>query len=227
MLYLMLRKQTLVKDGIYHVMNKSIAGYQIFNTPKDYERMRQMLRYFSFNASLPKFSQFLQLQEVKASGFDQFLTGIAEGTDQHVQIIAYCLMPTHIHIVLKQLTERGTSLFMGNVLNSYARFFNVKHRRQGPLWAGRFKNVLVETDEQLLHLTRYVHLNPVSAGLAVSASDWQYSSFHLYVSSEPNTHVLCMYKEIIGMSSQEYEEFVNSHATEQRDLAIIKKLILD
>lgn len=224
---MMLRKQTLVKEGIYHVMNKSIAGYQIFNTPGDYERMRKMLRYFSFTSSLPKFSQFLKMKEIETVGFNNFLTQIAEGSDQHVQFIAYCFMPTHIHLVLKQLTENGISAFMGNLLNSYARFFNVKHKRQGPLWVGRFKNVLIETDEQLLHVTRYVHLNPVSAGLTTEIANWQYSSYHQYVSPENNHWPRCSFSELIDLSPNEYKEFVNSYIYDQRELAIIKKLILD
>jgi putative transposase len=74
-------------------------------------------------------------------------------------------MPTHIHLVLRQLKDGGISKFMSNILNSYSRYFNIKHNRKGPLWEGRFRKVLVGSDEQLLHLTRYVHLNPVTACL--------------------------------------------------------------
>ena len=70
---------------------------------------------------------------------------------------------------------------MRRLLNSYTRYFNEKIKRKGPLWEGRFKKVLVNSDEQLLHLTRYVHLNPVSAGIVEKPEDWPCSSYREYI----------------------------------------------
>ncbi len=72
-------------------------------------------------------------------------------------------MPTHIHLILKQLKEDGISAYMSKILNSYTCYFNRRTKRKGPLWESRFKRVEVTSDEQLLHLTRYIHLNPVTA----------------------------------------------------------------
>ncbi len=221
------RKDPLVTGGIYHVMNKSIAGFKIFHTQNDYLRLKQMMRYFQFKGLLPKFSQFRELKWVQAKGFENALAEMTIDSKRHVQILAYCLMPTHLHIVAKQLTKNGISIFMANLLNSYARFFNIKRKRHGPLWVGRFKSVLVETDEQLLHLTRYIHLNPTTADLIAKPEDWLWSSYGEYIRPEGFEHPLCQYQELLDITPTQYQKFANDHIDYQRNLAIVKKLILD
>jgi len=103
-----------------------------------------------------------------------------------IHIIAYCLMPTHIHMLLEEVKEDGISIFTNNVLNSYTRYFNTKHKRKGPLWEGPSKKVTIKSDDQLLHLTRYIHLNPVTAYLCNKPEEWPYSSYNEYI--KPNTN---------------------------------------
>ncbi|MCM8826817.1 MAG: hypothetical protein NC904_04785 [Candidatus Omnitrophica bacterium] len=93
---------------------------------------------------------------------------------------------------------------MSRVSNSYARYFNIKYGRRGPLWEGTFKNVLVNNDEQLLHLTRYIHLNPTTAFLVERPEDWSFSSYREYLDKED--------KDKIGY---------------QRDLEMIKHLVFE
>lgn len=221
------RKDPLEAGEVYHVMNKSIAGFKIFNTDKDYLRMIYMLRYFQANILLPKFSRFLQLKEIKEKGFEAVFKDFTESSSQHIQIISYCLMPTHIHLVVRQLTKKGISIFMANLLNSYARYFNTKYKRKGPLWVGRFKNVLVKKDEQLLHLTRYVHLNPSTAELVKKPEDWPHSSYTEYKEPKMAQYPLCQYDDLIDMKPKAYKSFVNNHIDYQRELGKIKKLVLE
>ena len=147
--------------------------------------------------------------------------------DKLIQIVAYCIMPTHLHLVLKQLKENGITKFIGNILNSYSRYFNTRHKRKGPLWVGPFKNVHVTTDEQLLHLTRYVHLNPVTASLVRTADQWQTSSFHEYISETTTKHRLCNYSGMIEMGSKEYKKFTEDGIDYQKNMAKIQRLLLD
>lgn len=221
------RKDPLVTGEVYHVMNKSIAGYEIFISEKDYERMLHLLRFFSLAEQPAKFSYFLQHDP-------QVLTGDIEGRlaalsqyGQQVQLIAYCVMPTHFHIVLKQLVDNGVSEFLRKSLNAYARYFNLKYRRKGTLWMSRFKNVRAENDEQLLHLTRYVHLNPVAAGLVEKAQAWPYSSYREYIDRENIRWPMTKFESLIDVRPDEYQQFVQDHALYQRELAIIKKQMLD
>ncbi|MEE8423717.1 MAG: transposase, partial [Thermodesulfobacteriota bacterium] len=142
-----------------------------------------------------------------------------------VEVIAFCLMPTHLHLILKQMKENGISSFMGNTLNSYTRSFNTKYKRKGPLWEGRFKSVLVDSDEQLLHLTRYLHLNPVTAYLVNKPEEWSASSYQEYV-SKVNNNRICKFDDLLEIDPAAYREFVSDRVSYQRELASIKELLL-
>jgi len=222
-----LRKDPLVTGEVYHVMNKSIAGFKIFNSDNDYLRMQRMMIYFQTAELLPKFSQFLELKHIREDGFETAFREIASDSKQHIQIIAYCFMPTHLHLVTKQLIKNGISTFMANILNSYARYFNTKYERKGPLWVGRFKNVHVDTDEQLLHLTRYIHLNSTIAKLVNKAEDWKWSSYKEYINPKSIEHPLCKFSEFIDMKPTTYRKFVEDEVDYQRELTQIKKLTLE
>lgn len=221
------RKDALETGEIYHVMNKSIAGFRIFNTQKDYLRMKRMLQYFQVRESLPKFSQFFELKITKDKGFEDAFLEMTAKSKRHNQLIAYCLMPTHVHFVVKQLSKDGVSRHMANLLNSYARYFNIRHDRRGPLWVGRFKSVRVKTDEQLLHLTRYLHLNPTTADLVKKPENWQWNSYMEYVRPQKDQYLLCQFSELLNIIPKQYKNFVNDHIGYQRDLAKIKKVVLE
>ena len=223
----MKRKHPLKTGGVHHVVNRSIAKYEIFNSSDDYERMLLMLLHFSFkNSRLPKFSKFISSALVKNKGFGRALTEKVDKEDRLVQIIAYCIMPTHFHFTLKQLKDGGISYFMRNISNSYSHYFNNKNNRKGSLWKGRFENIPVNSDEQLLHLSRYIHLNPVTAGLVEKPESWEYSSYHEYIQAH-NTYSICEFKNLIDLSPEEYKEFVMARKEYQRELAKIKNIVLE
>lgn len=219
----MKNRAVLVDGGIYHVFTftRSISGFVIFRTDSDYERMRSQLRYYRMVNPPMRFSHFLEIKD-KESIHQRF----SENKEHLVEIMAYCLMPTHIHLVLKQSKGASISRFMSNVLNSYTRYFNNKNKRRGPLWKGRFKSVMVETDEQLLHLTRYLHLNPTTSRLIRSPEDWKYSSYREFT-EEVKEDSLCMNSEYLNMSSGDYREFVTSRKEYQHELAKIKHVCLE
>jgi len=225
----MQRKNTLVTGHIYHVFNKSIAGFVIFNSKADFLRIMGMLKYYQIENPPDKFSRFCMLEGVKNDNLFHYIDVISKDKKRLVQIVSYCIMPTHLHLVLKQLKKHGISIFMGNILNSYSRYFNTKYKRKGPLWEGRFKNVLVSSDEQLLHLTRYIHLNPVTAYLADKPLDWVYSSYREYLSlnKKDNSGNMCDYNSFLSIKPKDYKKFVEDRISYQRDLAKIKDIILD
>lgn len=223
----MRRKETLEVGEVYHVMNKSIAGYTVFNSDNDYSRMLQALEYFSIAERLPKFSYFLQRSQEVGKTFSTYLDQCFPKPKRLVQIVAYCFMPTHLHLLLIPLTSNGVATLMSNVLNSYARYFNIKHKRPGRLWAGPFKNVYVGSDEQLWHLTRYIHLNPVTAHLVGRAEDWYFSSYREYVSPSKVRRPLCDYVGLLEIKPRDYHLFVEDQVDYQRELAKIKALLLE
>ena len=221
----MKRKNPLVVGQCYHIISRSIAGFRIFNDDDDYLRMFNLLWYYQIKKPPVKFSHYLQLPIVQKIGFQESFQIISKNQEKIIVIIAYCLMPTHIHLILKELSKNGTSSFMGRVLNSYSSYFNLQHRRQGPLWESRFKNILIETDEQLLHLTRYLHLNPVTAGLVKNPGQWSHSSYLEYIDKSQNR--LTNYEGLLDINPQDYQHFVKDRIAYQRDLAKIKKILLE
>lgn len=216
-----IRKDAIVTGCVYHIFTRSIAGFEIFRSPTSYERILNTLEYYNRISPGIRLSKFLELSPDARKRMAEL-----REVEPLVQLIAYCLMPTHIHLVLKQVQDNGISIFMSNVLNSFTRYFNIAHQRKGPLWESEFKNVLVQTDEQLLHLTRYVHLNPVSARLTNSPEDWEYSSFRQYVCSKP-VRGNCNWLGILEINPVDYDRFVRSRASYQRSLSQIKRLLID
>lgn len=217
-----MRKDLLVSGQVYHTFSKSIAEFRIFNNIDELMRMRDIIRYYQKEKPSIKFSKFIKLSKERQNNIKQesFVK-----KEEIVQILAYCIMPTHIHLVLKQLKDNGISIFISNILNSYSRYFNIKHKRKGPLWEGRFKSLLVADDEYLLHLTRYIHLNPVTAGLVDKTEDWEASSYNEYMSKINDR--MCDYEKILNIEPAWYKDFVDDRASYQRELAKIKSLLID
>ena len=214
------RRKPLLVGQIYHIFSKSISGYKIFRDDDEYERMKDLLKYYRTESTPMRFSIF---QEIKYKEKKQIYE--IEGDDLLVEIIAYCIMPTHFHLVVKQLKEDGISFFIQQILNSYSRYFNIKTKRKGPLWEGRFQNVVIETDEQLLHLTRYIHLNPVTAYLVNRPEDWKFSSYREFLGEEKEK--LSSFSNILDTTPDNYKKFVDDRIDYQRQLAEIKKLVLE
>ncbi len=213
-----IRKVPLVNGEFYHIFTRSISGFRIFNSNYDFLRMLETIIYYTNENPPLKFSKYYS-QKYKKEIFSRL------GGKKIVRIIAYCLMPTHLHLILQQLEENGISNFMEKVLKSYSKYFNKKYKRKGPLWETRFKNVHVDTDEQLLHLTRYIHLNPVTALLVKKPEDWNFSSYKEYLGGSPRK--ICEFEEFIPIEKNEYKLFVEERIDYQKELAKIKHLLLE
>ena len=217
------RKVPLVTDEIYHVYNKSIADYKIFNSEEDYERMKDEMVFYAVQNPPCKFSYYKNFKD--PSGHIRLLLNNA--SEKLIEIITYCIMPTHIHLILKELKEDGIRKFMTSILKSYSHYFNLKHNRRGPLWENRFQNVLVNTDEQFIHLTRYIHLNPVTAYIVNDPGEWKHSSYIEYIGVAEEYEKMCNFSQYLNMDASSYKKFVNDNIDYQRNLAKIKNLILE
>lgn len=218
------RKDLLTNDCYYHIFSRSIAKYVVFNDAEEYYRMIEIMklyRYLDFNY---KYSRFNDLEAIKQNAI---LNDLRKNSSVFVEIVAYCIMPTHIHLILKQIADHGISIYISKILNSYSRYFNLRHKRSGPLWTGRFKSVLVSNDKQLLHLTRYIHLNPTSASVVESPKDWQFSSYIEYIDPDDEKEKICLYDNIFDFSPKEYAKFVDDRKSYQKELARIKSLLID
>lgn len=92
-------------------------------------------------------------------------------------VIALCLMPNHYHFLLRQDTDQSLSKFINVLFNAFVQAVNRQQGRVGPLFEGRFRHVWIDHEEYLIHLCRYIHLNPVKANLVSHAQDWPYSNY--------------------------------------------------
>jgi len=217
-----IRKIPLATSHYYHIFSRSIAGYLIFNEPTDFNRMVELFELYSYIDFNYRYSRYCELDSVLRK---HLLENIRSSSDTFIDIVAYCVMPTHVHLILKQNIDGGVSKFMGKILNSYTRYFNIKHHRLGPLWESYFKNVEVTTDEQLLHLTRYIHLNPMSAGLMENPEDWLYSSYNEYI--DKKTDGFCKFRPLFDFDTKQYRKFVHDRKSYQKELSIIKNFLID
>lgn len=217
-----MRKDLLVNGEYYHIFNRSIAKFQIFNSEHDYERYRSLVEFYRYKDLPDKYSNFSQLKPAHCKAI---MKNLSETSELLVEIVAYCIMPTHFHLILKQVTNNGISEFMRKVSDSYTRYFNISHGRKGPLWEDHFKNKLVKTDEQMLHLSRYIHINPVTAGLVKKPNQWKYSSYLEYTNKSDNN--LCHFKDIIDMPTGDYKKFVLDRISYQKEISKIKHLLFD
>lgn len=204
---------------IYHVFNKSIANFNIFGNLKNAERFTKTLDYYNSNFLTESYSSFLKRKE------HDFENLIYPKKSANVKFLSYCVMPDHYHSIIKIMNGNILSKYISDVENSYTRFFNIKSKRKGPLWQSRFKAIRIESNEQLLHVSRYIHLNPVTNNLVKVPEDWKFSSYRSIIT---NKNVLKdVLIELSIDSPEQYRRFVTNNADYQRKLKLIKKLMID
>ena len=153
----MARKARLASDsGIYHVMLRGVNRQDIFECDKDYLK-------------------FLSLMERVAFPVDE--TG--KPTEPLLVIYAYCLMPNHVHLLVKE-QKYGLSDAIKSISISYAYYFNQKYEHLGHLFQDRFRSDTVNDMEYFVQLLRYIHQNPVAGGLVHDVRDYRWSSWREY-----------------------------------------------
>ncbi len=220
------RKVIFATGEIYHVFNRGIERRPIFTSQREYQRFLNLISYYRY-ASVPmRFSEFAKLPSDAQSFVWQKLL---DKSLFDVDIISYCFMPNHFHLLLRQRIDKGVSRFVSNTTNGYTKYFNTKHHRVGPLLQGTFKAVWVETEEQLLHLTRYIHLNPTTNYLVQEQNlqDYPWSSFQEYFGLKETGICDTSFLRSTFPSGKVYEEFVLDQVDYARELEKIKHLSID
>lgn len=220
------RKNVLASGEIYHVFNRGIDSRPVFADKRDYQRFLETSDFYRYSKPLVRLSHYHRLLKEHKGNIPEKLRGKGKPL---VTVLVFCLMPNHFHFLLKQLEDRGISIFMRNFQNSYARYFNTRHQRIGSLFISPFKAVRVESEEQLLHVSRYIHLNPVSSFLIDldGLDTYPWSSFPEYLNkqavkySDPTT-VLSYFA-----APEAYRKFVRDQADYQKRLELIKRLTFE
>lgn len=118
---------------------------------------------------------------LRPSDYEAFLKALQTTRERYPFFLyAYVFMPNHFHLLV-EVGEVPTSRIMQALLTSYARWFNRAHRRRGHVFQGRYKAVVCDRDSYLLELVRYIHLNPVRAGLVRNPGAWKWSGHNEYM----------------------------------------------
>ena len=211
------RTTPLVNDYFYHIYNRGADKRNIFLQLRDYRRFFQTFNYYRFIGPKPRFSKFAKSDLISFS---------PDPKKKLVDIVCYCLMPNHFHFLIKQLRNNGVSTFISQICNSYTKYFNTKNRRIGPLFQGAFKAVLIETDEQLIHVSRYIHLNPIVSGVAHDLNSYFWSSYYEYVSGKES---ICSTGYVLDLlpSRTGYQKFVEEQIDYGITLELLKHQTID
>jgi len=160
------RSVVLANDETYHIFNRSIAGTNIFaqNQKVNLNKAIEIVNYYRFPQKI-RLSRFRSLPvQLK----EQYLDALG-GVTPLVEIYAFAFMSNHFHFLLKQIRDKGVAIFVANFQNSFAKVFNLKNDRSGALFQNAFKAKRIVTEDQFIHVSRYIHLNPVK----LIQKDWK------------------------------------------------------
>lgn len=221
------RHTPIITGEIYHVFNRSVARQTIFLHTRDYQRGLDLLDYYRFHKPRLRFSHYNRLPLEQKQNFWNELT--IQGRKQ-IEFFTFCLMPNHVHFLAKELGNGGIANFMRNFQNSYAKYFNVKHDRSGSLFQSMFKAVRIESEEQLLHVARYIDLNPLTSYVikdAEALGTYRWSSFGEYLKEGKSEIVDKDFLLNFFQSVEKFKQFTLDQVDYQRKLDEIKHLTLE
>ncbi len=159
-----IRKEQFANNEIYHVILRGLDDNLIFKDINDY--YRGVFSIYEFNNANPvSIKRRRETRErFKKSVRERVSDNIIENDnrDKLVEVLVFCFMPNHIHLLVKQLKEDGITKFMRKIGAGYAGYFNRKYKRKGYVFQNRFRSVYIKDDNQLRTIFNYIHMNPAS-----------------------------------------------------------------
>ena len=164
-----------VEESFYHVYNRGVEKRTIFQDEQDYKVFLKYLK--DYLSPPPKREDIIQTFTLKGTSF-RGVPYMPNNFFEKIDLIAYCLMPNHFHLLVNQKDKGLMQSLMRSIATKYSMYFNKKYSRVGTLFQGIYKAAMVTGENYLLHLTRYIHLNPS-----------QYSSYGEYLGIRNTTWV--------------------------------------
>ena len=188
-----------VADCYYHVYARGVNKEKIFKDSAD----------FSFFLSL--LSRYLSPSDTST------YRGLAYAKlHASMELLAYCLMQNHFHLLVYQIDQGTMTRLMRGVMTSYSHYFNTKYERTGPLFETRYRASRIQDDSYLLHISRYIHLNPL---------DWrryEYSSFGSYTNAHrPDWLMPAKIQSLFG-TAEAYIQFIQDYEERRDELEVLK-----
>lgn len=163
--------KTYLENSYYHIYNRGIEKRIIFLDESDC-----VMFLFYLKLYLQPKLELIQEISIKPNRKLRFLLS---NLSEEVTLISYSLMPNHIHLLVKQTTIDGITKLMRRLTTAYVMYFNRKYDRVGPLFQNKYKACIIDSDEYLLHLSRYIHLNPVNLNTIIDFTN--YSSYANFI----------------------------------------------
>lgn len=164
-----MRRIQFKEENFYHVFNRGVDKRQVFMDDHDF--LRFYVSLYAFNDAQYIAGRYRGLDVAQILQTSRSLTtgSPTDIRERMVDIVAFCLLGNHFHLLLRQRIENGVSDFLKMITQGYTRYFNMRYERSGALFQGTFKAVAVSRDSQLMHLPRYIHLN----ALDFSMPEWR------------------------------------------------------
>lgn len=160
--------KTYVENGYYHIYNRGVEKRDIFLDKQDCVVFQ---RYLKLYLSPP--------EEVKKMNEEKLNRFLPLNMHHEIDLLSFALMPNHIHLFIKQYKKDSIVKFMRRLTTSYVMYFNRKHKRVGSLFQNRYKAALVTIDPYLLHLSRYIHLNPSTLKSRINFKEFNSYPYYL------------------------------------------------
>lgn len=164
-----------ITNGYYHVYNRGVEKRIIFEDAQDYKVFLNYLK--EYLSPPPSLEERIKPFILKGSSF-QGIPHLPKNYFNQLELLAFCLMPNHFHLLIKQKGKGVMANFMRSLATRYSMYFNKKYSRVGPLFQGIYKAVMITNNNHLLHLTRYIHLNPLEQSSDLISA---YSSYGTYL----------------------------------------------
>lgn len=219
------RIKLYLEDGYYHIYNRGVEKRSIFLDEQDYAVFLSYLRDYLLPKNKEELSKRLSDPNTSYKERDKILKLLRlNNFADEIILLAFCLMPNHFHLLLKQKSAGSIDKFMNSLGTRYTMYFNQKYKRVGALYQGVYKAVNIDTDEQFLHLSRYIHKQALaSQGLALQGYEEQPSSYQDYLGRRKTEWVHP--EEVLAFFSKtnptlSYESFVN----ETDDFGIVSQM---
>lgn len=224
-----------LENGYYHLYNRGVEKRKIFQDEQDYSVFLSYLKEYLTPKDTEKLNFQLENPNLSSKEKDKTLRLIKMNNFYNeIDLLCYCLMPNHFHFELHQHRLDSIDNFMNSLGTRYTMYFNQKYKRVGSLYQGVYKAVLIKSENQLLHLSRYIHrqsliLKPASKGEALrSWKQKQPSSFSEYLGLRNTSwiktnEILNYFDNIKGNNALSYDNFVKGND----DFEPIQEIIIE
>jgi len=198
LIYIYMRKVPFVVGEYYHIYNRGVDKRVVFTDRFDLQRFIQ---------SMEEFNTIDPIGSIFENRFrKQRNQSLGARSPKLVDFVCYCLNPNHYHFILTPLVENGIEKFMQKLGAGYTIFFNIKYKRTGVLFQGKFKAIHIDSDEYLMYLNVYVNLNNRVHKIPLSSLTTK-SSWNEYTGE--NNENFCNKEIVLNRfnSPAEYKEF--------------------